>query len=85
MHYFHLVNSHATLDRDGTDLPDLSSVRKEALRAAREMLRRADHQRFGVAGVPSEQLWVGEPWKVWVTDKPDGSGQTILTIELSVR
>jgi len=75
MHYFHMANGHTTFDSVGTDLPDLQSVRKETLRAGREMLN--------LGG--SEPLWAGEPWRVWVTDEPDGSGQTILTLELRVR
>src|SRR4051794_29037938 len=69
MHYFHMANDHTMFDSVGTDLPDLQSVRKETLRAGREMLN--------LGG--SEPLWAGEPWRVWVTDEPDGSGQTILT------
>ena len=38
MHYFHMVDGQTTFDSVGTDLPDLQSVRKEALRAGREML-----------------------------------------------
>ncbi|MFL6819961.1 MAG: DUF6894 family protein [Bradyrhizobium sp.] len=71
-----MVNGQTTFDREGTNLPDLASVRKEALRAARDMLNLGD----------SEDLWGGGgPWRVWVTDEPDSSGKTILTIELSVR
>ena len=76
MHYFHMVDGQTTFDSVGTDLPDLQSVRKEALRAGREMLN---------LGGGSEQFWAGEPWRIWVTDEPDGSGQTILTIELTAR
>jgi hypothetical protein len=49
MHYFHMVNGQTTFDREGTNLPDLASVRKEALRAARDMLNLGD----------SEDLWGG--------------------------
>jgi hypothetical protein len=49
MHYFHMANGHTTFGRDGTNLPDLTSVRKEALRAARDMLNLGD----------SEDLWGG--------------------------
>ena len=38
MHYFHMVDGQTTFDSVGTDLPDLQSVRKEGLRAGREML-----------------------------------------------
>src|SRR3954452_5526437 len=45
----------------GPILPDLQSVRKEALRAGREMLN---------LGGGSEQFWAGEPWRIWGTDEP---------------
>jgi hypothetical protein len=38
MHYFHMANGQTTFDSVGTNLPDLQSVRKEALRAGCEML-----------------------------------------------
>jgi hypothetical protein len=38
MHYFHIANGQTNFDSVGTDLPDLQSVRKEALRAGSEML-----------------------------------------------
>ena len=38
MHYFHMANGQTTFDSVGTDLADLQSVRKETLRAGREML-----------------------------------------------
>ena len=75
LHYFHLSNGHTTLDQDGTDHPDLVSVRKEAVRAFRELLHLAS----------SDVLWTGDPWRVWVTDQPDATGRTILTLELNGR
>ena len=76
LHYFHFSNGHTTLDQDGTDLPDLASVRKEAIRSVRELLNLRH----------SEHLWTGDaPWKVWVTDEPDAAGQTVLTLEVISR
>jgi hypothetical protein len=74
-YYFHLSNGHTTLDQDGIDLPDLPSVRKEAVRAFRELLHLGS----------SDALWTGDPWRVWVTDQPNTSGLTILTLELKPR
>jgi hypothetical protein len=75
MHYFHVCHGHTTLDDQGTDFPDLPSVRKEAIRALRELLNLGQ----------SDQLWAGDPWKVWVTDEPNASGRTVLTLEIISR
>jgi hypothetical protein len=72
LHYFHLANGRTTLDPKGTDLPDLNSVRKEAIRAMRELLNLGDE----------DSLWSGEPFRVWVTSKPNGAGTVVLTLEL---
>jgi hypothetical protein len=75
LHYFHYSNGHTTLDPAGTDHPDLVSVRNEAVRALRELLNLG----------PTDTLWTGEPWKVWVTDRPNASGATVLTLEVSAK
>ncbi|MGE9008821.1 DUF6894 family protein [Leptospira interrogans] len=72
-HYFHLANGTTTLDPTGLDLADLGAVRNEAVRAVRELLNLGK----------TDELWSGAPWKVWVTDGPDGTGRTILTVELT--
>jgi len=73
LHYFHHSNGSTILDHFGTDLPDLTSVRREALRGMRELTNLG-------AG---DSLWSGEPWKLWVTHDPDGIGPPILTLELN--
>ena len=73
LHYFHVSNSQTILDQDGTDLADLTSIRKEAVRNARDLLNLGQ----------TDNLWDGKPWKVWVTDKPNGAGRTVATIEVS--
>ncbi len=75
MHYFHLSNGHTTLDHDGADHPDLNSIRKEALRVLRELLNLG----------PTDGLWGGDAWKVWVTDQPGSTGRTVLSLELNAR
>jgi hypothetical protein len=75
LHYFHHSNGRTTLDLFGTDLPDLVSVRKEAIRALRELIYLG----------PADDLWSGEPWKVWVTQDAKAVGPTILTLELAAR
>lgn len=72
LHYFHSFNGHTTLDDLGTDLPDLLSARKEAVRAFRELLLLGS----------SDALWTGDPWRVWVTDQSNATGRTVLALEL---
>jgi hypothetical protein len=73
LHYFHYANGSQTLDNIGTDLADLHAVRKEAVRAFRELLSLR----------PTEGPWEGDPWRVWVTDQPNAAGRTILALQLS--
>jgi hypothetical protein len=77
LHYFHHSNGRTSLDRFGTDLADASSVRKEAVRALRELLNLTD--------LTGDDLFRGEPWKIWVTKDPDATGPTVLSLEVSAR
>jgi hypothetical protein len=72
LHYIHLSNGYTLLDAEGTDVP-VSSARDVAVRTASELLNRGN----------TEQLWTGKPWKVWVTDQPNGAGHTIASIEIT--
>jgi hypothetical protein len=72
LHYFHMLNGKLTTDLTGGDFADLAAVRREALRAARDMLN------LGAI----DEIWQGEPWKILVTDSPTADSRTILTIEV---
>jgi hypothetical protein len=61
------------LDDVGQEFPDLSAVQTEALRASADLLK----------GGPSVDVWDGTPWRMWVTDKPDGEGKTFFTLRFS--
>jgi hypothetical protein len=73
LRYFHISDGQTTLDGLGTELSDVASVRAEAVRTCRELLNLGH----------GEQLWDGEPWKVWVTDQPNGAGRNIGNIEIT--
>jgi hypothetical protein len=75
LYYFHLENGKAHLDDTGSDLRDLAAARNEALRAGSDLLR----------GGPSatDSLWTGSPWRMWVTDKPNGEGKIFFTLLFS--
>ena len=71
--YFNTENDHSELDPEGTELSDLAEARSQALALLGQMLMDAD--RFSP--------WGGKPWRVWVTDGPNGSGKVLLTLRLS--
>jgi hypothetical protein len=70
-YYFHIKDGKVILDDVGSEHSSLATVQKEALLACREM----------VTGTPA--FWQGHQWELWVTDKPNGEGATILTLRIS--
>jgi len=75
-YYFHFKNGQITLDDHGTEIADQDALRKEAVRASREVL---------LATEGSEELWAGESARLWVTEGPNATGKTVLTIEIQGR
>jgi hypothetical protein len=47
-------------------------AREEALRTCGEIIRE----------MPAS-IWSSIPWTLWVTEQPDGSGETLFTINVS--
>jgi hypothetical protein len=66
-YFFHVMDGRAQVDSEGTELPDITAVRKEAVRTAGEMLAGAD-----VAQLPS-----GMPWQMTVADE---TGKTVYSL-----
>jgi hypothetical protein len=56
------------LRRARAEFPSVEAVKDNAVRASGEMLRGVNH---------GQDFWSGEPWKLWVTDGPKGTGKTI--------
>jgi hypothetical protein len=71
-YYFHVHDGSEILDDEGSDFPDLTSVRHAAIRACGEMLS-------DVPGI----IHRGETWRMWVTDQPDGEGQIVFRLNVS--
>jgi uncharacterized protein DUF6894 len=71
--YFNTENDHTELDPDGTECANADQARSEALVLLGELMR----------DVYRASSWNGTPWKVWVTDGPQGGGQVLFTVELS--
>ena len=74
LYYFHLKDGHTIFDGQGSDLPDIAAVRRTALVTTTEILG-------GMQAGP--EFWSGEPWRLWVTDQPDGAGTTVLTLQFA--
>jgi hypothetical protein len=74
LYYFHLKDGATVLDSEGCDLPDLAAVRRAAIATTTEVLG-------GIKAGPA--FWSGEPWKLWVTDRPNGAGATLLTLQFA--
>ena len=70
--YFHIRDGLILLDDEGHDCADLASVRTQALATSGGMLKELPG---------SAVFWSGEAWTMWVTDKPNGKGKTILALE----
>lgn len=74
-YYFHIKDAQTTLDGQGTELADVDAIRKEAVMIFRDVLRGDD---------PEAEFWSGATrWMLWVTDRPEGNGETLLTLQLS--
>jgi hypothetical protein len=73
-YYFHLQDGRTIFDETGTVLPDFAAVQENALATTFELLS-------GMKSGP--KFWAGEPWKMWVTDQPDGLGTPVLTLTFS--
>ncbi len=75
LHYFHFENGTTALDSDGINLLDLKAARIEAVETMAEIFRDGD------VGV----LWDGKPLRLWVTDQPNGLGQTLFTLHVTAQ
>jgi hypothetical protein len=75
-YYFHVRNGKTLFDDEGMELSSLAAVREEAVLSSAETLK-GNH--------PPQSFWSGEPWTLWVTDEPNGGGNTILALTFAAR
>lgn len=73
LYYFHVQDSEVEFDDLGLDLADLNAVRASAVRECAAMLQDGVGPRF----------WSGAPWRLWVTDQPDGKGKVVCELHFS--
>jgi hypothetical protein len=70
--FFHVRNGSTMFDGDGVEFPNVASARREAIVACGELLR----------DVPAA-VWNGGSLRLWVTDQPDGQGNTVYSLNVS--
>jgi hypothetical protein len=70
-YYFNIQNGRTILDQTGVELPDAGAVLHETLKASAELLRELE----------GEEFWSGTPWKLWITDRPNGEGDPIFVLQ----
>jgi uncharacterized protein DUF6894 len=68
--FFHVRDG--TFDGDGVEFPDLEAARREAIVACGELLREV-----------LAAIWNGDSVRLWVTDRPDGQGNTLYSLNIS--
>jgi hypothetical protein len=71
LYYFHVRDGHTILDDVGTLLPNIAAVKKEALQVTSELI-----------GSPRSAHWDTTPWRLWVTERPNGEGKTLLSLDV---
>jgi hypothetical protein len=72
-YFFHTQDGVRALDDTGAEFADLSSVRNEAIKVSGALLRDG----------ADVKLWDGTPWRLWVTDRPDGRGEVFCELHFS--
>jgi hypothetical protein len=72
-YYFHVQDGRTTFDDEGMDFPSLDAVRAAAVTYSGELLRDG----------ADAALFTGHPWRLWVTDEPEGKGNTVCDLHFS--
>jgi hypothetical protein len=72
-YYFNVRDGHIILDDVGAELPSSANARNLAIEQSGEILKDG----------ASDMLWGGEPWRMWVTDAPNGGGEALFTLKFS--
>jgi hypothetical protein len=68
--FFHVPYGKMAWDNVGTELQDIAEARSAAVRLSGALL----------SDIEDGLLWRGTPWRLWVTEGPNGTGNTILAL-----
>jgi uncharacterized protein DUF6894 len=74
-YYFNIHDGESRFDDEGTEFVDFTEVRAQAIQTTVDLLKDIQGPRF----------WSGEPWRLWVTDQPQGGGNIFFTLIFSAR
>jgi hypothetical protein len=74
-YYFNIKDGTTIHDDEGMEFDNIGAVKEEAIRSSNDLLK----------GLQGEHFWTGEPWVLWVSDQPNGGGNTVLTLTFSAR
>jgi hypothetical protein len=74
-YFFNVKDGESIFDDEGMEFDDIEGVKTEALKSSADMLK----------GLQDDHFWTGVPWVLWVTDQPNGGGNTLLTLTFSCR
>ena len=74
-YYFNVKDGQTLIDNEGDEFATLAEARNLAIEHSGEILKDG----------ASDTLWSGEPWRMWVTDAPNGRGKTLFTLEFSAK
>ena len=75
MYYFNIKDGETMHDDEGIEFDDIVAVKEEAIKSSVDMLKELQGDGF----------WTGTPWILWVSDQPNGGGNTVLTLTFSAR
>jgi hypothetical protein len=68
--FFHVSYGKMAWDSEGIELETVAEARSAAVKLAGALLSDIDDGR----------LWRGTPWRLWVTEGPNGSGNTVVAL-----
>jgi hypothetical protein len=68
--FFHVSYGKMAWDSEGIELQDVAEARSAAVKLSAALLSDIDDGR----------LWRGTPWRLWVTDGPNGTGKTVVAL-----
>jgi hypothetical protein len=68
--FFHVSYGKIAWDSEGIELHDLAEARSTAVRLSGALL----------SDIDGERIWRGTPWRLWVTEGPNGTGNTVLAL-----
>jgi hypothetical protein len=71
--FFHVSYGGMAWDGEGIELQNIEEARSAAVRLSGALL----------SDIDDDNMWRGIPWRLWVTDGPNGTGKTLLALSFA--